>query len=170
MYRPVLETFNIRQLQVYAAVCLRDFCRHKGIRHQLINELIHHLVSLMTAKNLPDWERRGTLIAIVGRGDPLPEDVAEIVETGGLKEFSALIEFCIEVGIVDMYGAHSNKPFEFTEKCIDILIKNNIKLSPTDMLRKYGRGTCMWGDPISDSELSEIFDAYGLQILGHNTE
>ena len=162
MYKPVLETFNIRQLQVYAAVCLRNYCRHKGIWHQSINDLIQHLVSLMTAKYLPDWERRGTLLAVVGRGGPLPEGVVEIVDAGDLKDFSELIEFCVEVGIVDMYGAHTNKPFEFMEICIDILTKNNIKLPPADMLRKYGRGSCMWGDPVSESELSKIIDAYGL--------
>ena len=158
------NSFNIRQLQAYAGLCLWQFCNHFDIKHPLINELILHLVRILITSSLPDWEQDGASLAITGRGDSLPVGVLEILAPDNLDIFNSLVENCVEVGIVDMYGAPSDQPMTFLEQSIKILTSSGVKPPPSEMLMKYKRGLGVWGEPVDESELKEMLDAYGVNL------
>ena len=161
----VINSFNIRQLQVYAGLCLWQFCTHFQIRHFLIDELIIHLMKMITATDLTRWEQSGTSLGITGRGDLLPKDVSLLFTPDNLKRFNALIENCVEVGIIDLYGASTNQPLNFLRQSMKILSNSNVPLPPPDLLVKYKKGVNSWGEPISDLDLKEILDAYDVKVV-----
>ncbi len=160
----VAKEFNVRQLQVCAALCLWQFCRNIGIKHRSISELILHLVQMSSATNLPAWEQKGATLVITGRGDPIPNDITTILNPSILVDFNSLLEYSVEVGIVDMYGISTNKPINFLEKCIDILRIYGFKHPSFETLRKYKRGIDEWGEAISDTELRDILNTYGVTL------
>lgn len=159
------KNFNIRQLQTYAALCLWHFCRHLNIKHDAIDELILYLMSMFTAGNLSEWEQRGTEIVMTGRGDPLPEEVTNLLAPDCLEVFNSLVDSCVEVGIVDMYGACTNQPVMFVERCTEVLKHCDVDIPSTEDLDQYRRGTDEWGEFISDAELNEILDVYGVNVF-----
>lgn len=157
------QKFNVRQMQAYAALCLRQFCENWAIRHEFINELVLHLMQIMTAQDLSEWEQRGAVLKITGRGDPLPIGVIDNIPTDILDDFNNFVELCVEVGIVDMYGASTEQPLNFLEKCIDILKRNNIEFPDPNLIIKYGCGGNGWGEAIGDTEINDIFKQYGIK-------
>ena len=160
----MMNVFNTRQLQVYAGLCLWQFCIHSEIKHPLIDQLILHLMKIITASDLPRWEQDGASLDITGRGDPLPEEVSSLITTDNLQVFNALVENCVEVGIVDMYGVSTDQPAKFLQRAMDILASSNVPLPSPTILSKYKTGEDAWGEPVSDIELEEIFDAYGVSL------
>lgn len=154
--------FNVRQMQAYAAICLWAFCRYYGIRHNSIELLIKHLMSILTTSNLPDWERKGSELAVTGRGDPLPIDVQEAVRQDNIELFNSLVETCVEVGIVDMYGGTTEQPKMFLDRCMTYIQRSGVELPSADYLSKFRRGDDSWGAAIEESELSDIMNAYGV--------
>jgi len=82
---------------------------------------------MMSAQNLPEWEQRGSALDITGRGDPLPDSVAKIIPSASLDTFIELVECCMEIGIIDMYGASTEQPLTFLGKCIDFLRRGSIR-------------------------------------------
>lgn len=152
---------NVRQMQAYAALCLWQFCENLGIRHEAIYELVMHLLSIISAKDLPEWEQRGTSLCITGRGDPLPVDVVDNIPSNILDDFTDLVENCVEVGIVDMYGASTEQPSNFLKNCIDILQRRNVEPPSPGLIIKYGRGNNAWGAPVKDFEVEDILRGIG---------
>ncbi len=153
---------NTRQKQVYAAACLWLFCVRLKIQHDSITKLCVHLVNMLTASSLPDWEQEGLELEIIGRGDPLPNDVEAVVPQEHIEAFSSLVESCVEVGIVDMYGESTEQPGNFLEKCVNMLELAGVSVPNPEIVAKYKIGNDPWGDPISESELNEALNAYGV--------
>ncbi|MFJ4143259.1 hypothetical protein [Pseudomonas sp. NPDC089734] len=123
-----LSKLSARDLQLYASKCLQTYCNAKLIRHESIDELIAHLVSHPESGNLGEWERNGALLALNGRGDEMPPDLAASIPVQDIEEFSYLVDCVVEVGIVDMYGAPTDLPLGFVDKAVSVLSKNNIEL------------------------------------------
>ncbi|MDX5405749.1 MAG: hypothetical protein LPK11_01740 [Chromatiaceae bacterium] len=155
---------NVRQMQAYAAICLLIFCNHIRVTNSAITELIKHLLAMSTAKSLPDWEQAGTGIAITGRGDPVPAEVDEAIPENYKDTFNTLVECCVEVGIVDMYGASTEQPKMFLEKCIGVVHNLGLELPPIEVLDNLGKGEDAWGEPVSESELSDLLERIGLKL------
>ncbi|MCP5162862.1 MAG: hypothetical protein H6999_04080 [Hahellaceae bacterium] len=158
------NNLNVRQMQAYAAICLLVFCDHIRVTNSAITELIKHLFSLSTAKSLPDWEQAGTGIAITGRGDPVPAEVDEAIPENYKNTFNTLVECCVEVGIVDMYGASTEQPRMFLEKCIGIVQSLGLELPPIESLDKLAKGEDAWGEPVTEGELSDLIEGIGLKL------
>jgi hypothetical protein len=158
------NNFNIRQMQAYAAICLWLFCNHLGIRHDSIKELLAHLMGILTVQSLPDWEQTGAGLAITGRGDPLPAGVEEAIPAGKLDAFNSLVECCVEVGIVDIYGDVTEQPKEFLEKCTKILKDSGAALPSVENLSKYDVGADTWGEAINQSQYDDILASYGVDL------
>jgi len=158
------ESFNIRQMQVYAGLCLQRFCSHHRIDDPLIDELIVHLLEILVATDLSSWEHDGTYLAITGRGDPIPEVVSNSLSRDTLSNLRSLMESCVEVGMVDMYGEPTRKPLEFLETCISKLTRSGIPLPAFQPLKKHKKGTDHWGDSISKSDFEELLRAYELAL------
>ncbi|WP_444936439.1 hypothetical protein ACJJIW_00375 [Microbulbifer sp. JMSA004] len=158
------KDLNVRQMQAYAALCLLIFCDHIRVTNSAITELIKHLLSMSTANSLPDWEQAGTEIAITGRGDPVPVEVDEAIPHNFKDTFNSLVECCVEVGIVDMYGASTEQPRMFLEKCICIVQNLGLELPPVESLVKLGKGEDAWGKPVSEVVLSDFIEVTGLKL------
>lgn len=159
----MLDEFNIRQKQAYAAFCLWNDCSHVGIRHASIVELVMHLAGLLCANNIPDWEQRGSILAVTGRGDLLPKGLLEILPSQEEEPLYRLLEFSVEVGVSDSYGAVTPHPDKFLKKCIEILKRACVELPCPGPLEEFGRGNDMWGEPISENELATILSIYGVR-------
>lgn len=123
-----LEKLRGRDLQLYAAACLRDYCEIKAIHHIAIDELLEHLMAYPTASPISNWQQQGALLALNGRGDELPQSLAAQVKANDLQEFSTLVDSAVEVGIVDLYGAHTESPLQFLLKMLRIFEKNRFNL------------------------------------------
>ncbi len=127
-------------------------------------------MSILTTDDLPGWEGRGCQIELSGRGDPVPEQVIDLVRLEHRKAFKELLENCIEVGIADMYGAPTDQPGKYLKECLEIIRRSGVALPSFDMLAKYrknpdARGTdkprqedFWWGEPITRTDLKEILE------------
>lgn len=152
----MINHFNIRQMQAYAAFCLLAFCKGIRVRNVFVDELIIHLLSMLTANNLPDWERKGALIALNGRGDAIPVDVVASIPEDYRDTFNSLLECCVEVGIVDMYGANTEQPRKLLDKCIGILQSIGLEAPSLQSLGGLRKGGSAWGEPVSESEFCNL--------------
>ncbi len=161
-----LNELNTRLLQVYGAICLWKFCKVFDIRHKDIDTLLSHLVSICIVKSLPDWEQAGVQITITGRGDGLPGDIVSIIPEELMDTFTILIEYVIEIGIVDMYGDNTDLPFDFTHHCIDILTRYGIDAPDHTILVRYNNPSGrVWGNTISKESLHEILRFYDIDLV-----
>jgi hypothetical protein len=160
--KEIVNSLNIRQKQAYAALCINQFCMHFNIRDNSISELITHLISLLTTDNIPEWESKGAILAIVGRGEPIPQNVIELVPVNCQEHFSELIENGVEVGIIDIYGALTEQPQQFLNNCIHILVQLKIEVPQLDGLLLHSICSNGWGDTIESEKLNEIVKYYGL--------
>ncbi|GKW26341.1 hypothetical protein PEC311524_39350 [Pectobacterium carotovorum subsp. carotovorum] len=123
-----ITALSPRDLQRYASACLQAYCDAKLIRHPSIEALIAHLNDYPESGSLVEWERKGALLPLNGRGDDIPRDLALSIAPQDREAFSALVDGVVEVGIVDMYGAPTTLPAELAVKITLILSKCNIDL------------------------------------------
>ncbi len=151
-----LDDLNNRQLQCYAAMCMRAYCEAKGITHPAIDELFSHLVDVLSTDNLPDWETTGAGLTAPGRGNPIPNSVSDAVPADCREEFGRLVDDCVEVGIVDMYCADSDYPVDFARNCRGILRKQGVPTPSLTFIR--GLGDCFpgWNEPYCGEEVKRI--------------
>jgi hypothetical protein len=159
------DDFNIRQLQAYAAISLSLLCKKFNIRHQQIDDLIFHLLTMLTADNLSEWERNGTNLSVSGRGDELPMDVEKSIKGIDVTSFREIIESCVEIGIVDMYGADTEQPRFFFDRCITQIENQGVDLPSPELIEKLHAGRPPWGDPISATMLDELIKGTVSQLL-----
>lgn len=157
----VFTNFNVRQLQAYAALCLKAFGRSKKIEHPEIDKLVEHLLAVLVSENLPDWEQAGACMAITGRGDPLPQDVSNEVPRNCLTDFVHLLEHCVEVGLADMYAADSERPLEHLRACLTILFDSEIQPPISEVVNYDSIDQGHWGNPISAEEYYRITKTIG---------
>ncbi|AZK61254.1 hypothetical protein D5073_05535 [Pectobacterium versatile] len=123
-----IDRLSPRELQRYASACLQAYCNAKLIQHPSIGALIAHLNHYPESGSLAEWERKGALLPLNGRGDDIPQDLILSISPQDIETFSYLVDVVVEVGIVDMYGAPTTLPAEFVTKIALILSKNNIDL------------------------------------------
>ncbi|WP_218834743.1 hypothetical protein [Burkholderia ubonensis] len=115
-------------MQRYASSCLRRYCEVKGLSHPAVDALLDHLDSIETARDLAKWERKGALLELNGRGDPIPAGITSALSEDERNAFAVLVESVVEVGIVDLYGAKTDLPLRFLDKTMRILAQNGIPL------------------------------------------
>jgi len=154
------RNLSTRQLQLYAALCLRYYCLQLKISHEAIDELFDHLVSIATTKHLNNWEQQGTKIQLAGRGEPTPKSVIEAVPAELLVSFTDLVDNCVEVGLVDMYGDCTDERRRFANRCVAILINAKVTVPPIDELYDQGQRVDGWGNVITQTQLDEILLRY----------
>ncbi|UYA58779.1 hypothetical protein U1R68_18875 [Pectobacterium colocasium] len=123
-----IARFSPRELQHYASDCLQAYCRAKLIQHPAIDTLITHLNCYPENGSLVEWERKGALLPLNGRGDDIPQDLTLSMSPQDIEAFSYLVDIAVEVGIVDIYGTPTTLPVEFVGKIAMILSHNNIDL------------------------------------------
>lgn len=151
---------TIRQLQLYAAICLCKYCSSRNIKNELIDELIHHLIEMPAIKDVTEWDKHGSNLKLSGRGDALPDEVVGSIPKDELPAFKRLVESAVEVGIVDLYGPPTNQPMIFFEECIHILL--SLKISPPriEPITRYGTSPDAWGPPLGSEQISALLAEY----------
>lgn len=154
---------NVRKMQFYGALCLWRFGKAINFLPDSILELADHLTSILCAADLPKWEERAGRLQITS-GDPLPDEVIKHAPENYLSDLSRLIEFSIEIGIVDMYGADTSAPSTFLSKCINILNARNIPLPDPKHLIDVDNDNGHWGKAISEPQVKELIKIYGRDI------
>lgn len=117
----ILRNLSNRELQAYGALCLYRFCSEKHIKHPHIDELLEHLLKMLISSDLAAWERHGAGLELSARGDPIPADVEKLVAADILSDFHRLVEFVVEVGIIDMYAKSTDRPLNHLLRCLEIL-------------------------------------------------
>jgi hypothetical protein len=153
-----LGELSTRELQAYGALCLANFCGAAGIRHRVIAELIVHLVSLLSADKLPDWEVAAARLHLAG--DALPSDVVRDVPANLIADFNAMVESAIEIGVIDMYGAPTQMPRRFALRCREILDKHGYEApSASDVMIQTRPLEGPWGRPASDEASGRVHAA-----------
>lgn len=153
----MFETFNLRQLQAYAGVCLQLFCNYYNLDDVRLKKLAYQLVSVLKAKNLVQWESDCSQLEIPGRGEPLPQDLQNFLIEKDIKDLYSLIDACVEVGLVNMYGKQDDKPLFFMKKCTQILTNHNIELPPLTLLESFKRGD-NWGEEVNGAEFKKFLE------------
>jgi len=116
-----LKHLSTRELQAYGAACLATFCANKGISSPYVDALIAHLLSVLTCSDLPGWETAGARLELTGRGDPLPPGLLASLRSDMLPILQHLVDSVVEIGLVDMYTAETERPFEFLLRTTTIL-------------------------------------------------
>lgn len=156
------EAMNIRQMQAYAAICFSNYCKVHSIVDEDLQRLIMHLISILSAKDLAEWEKRGRSLRVAGRGDPLPDNLSAQIGESNIQEFNEILDSCVEVGLSDMYGESTNMPAFFMEKCISAIRRQGVALPSEDVISGIGGGQDEWGDAISENDFLVVIDAYGI--------
>lgn len=120
---------TIRQLQLYAASCLQAFCQAQALSHPAIAQLLSHLYAVEHAASLPVWKSEGADLALNGRGDPPPADLAQRLANQGLRDsFLELVDCVVEVGQADLHGADTAMPASFIQRIEAILLTHAVAL------------------------------------------
>lgn len=149
-----LQHIGNRQKQAVGALALLRFCEEYSIHYKGIKELIDHLFQILISDDLPNWEAEGLKLEIIGRGEPLPKKLDSILNLKIVEDFYRLIDNVIEIGIIDLYGANTNAPYDYMCKTLDILAKHNINVTiPHELL-----STCKsrWGDVWDIQQFNEF--------------
>lgn len=146
-----------RVMQAYGAACIAKYCSVKSISSEHVVALIEHLISVLTASYLPDWERAGAQLALTGRGDPWPDDLMTRVPPSEIQTFHNLVECAVEIGLVDMYVAETNGPEIFLGRVISILQSSSVEPpSMAELIALTSVNETGWGDPISNAEYRSV--------------
>ena len=112
--------------QIKGAYCLQAFCHQYDIRHEAVNQLIEHLLSIAKAENLTAWEQAGQMLPLNGRGDPWPADLDDAIPAPVRDDFHLLVDATVEIGLTDFYGMQTSRPLEFYETCKRVLMKHRV--------------------------------------------
>ncbi|MEI7867965.1 MAG: hypothetical protein WCI11_08730 [Candidatus Methylumidiphilus sp.] len=156
----ILENLSTREKQAYGAMCLYKYCKIKGIAHQSINELLNHLVSILISEDLATWERKGAVLDLSGRGDPIPNSLTTYLSNDMIESFTRLVDYVVEIGFVDMYGRSSTDPLMYLQLALDVLYENKIQPPDIQELFPYRKprdsGSEAWGETVSKTEYERI--------------
>lgn len=164
-----LNQCSTRELQAYGATCLAKFCAETGIYSSSLFVLIDHLLLILTSSDLPAWEAEGATLELAGRGDPLPDDLARSIPRDLALDFRRLVEYVVEIGLVDMYGRQTDLPLNFLLASCDILKAHDIEPPLLEELfPSHGRATNSgWGAPLTDEQYQHL-RTWCIRILGRS--
>lgn len=111
-------------MQHEAAACLARYARVHHIDHPGLDALIAHLRAYPDADatlSLSQWDQIGSQLQIRGRGDPLPAPLLSQIAPDKHTALEQLVDACVEVGIVDLYGARTDLPAQMLARAKAIL-------------------------------------------------
>jgi hypothetical protein len=159
-----LADLSTREMQAFGALCLQRFSKAKGIKHPYIDELIQHLLSILILNPLDSWEREGAVLELSGRGDPLPDALKTQLGEDVRPDFARLVEFVVEIGFVDLYGATSKRPLHFLLRSLAILDDHGIERPQVNELfndrTSRGKTTPEWGEIYSKERYEQVREVF----------
>jgi len=159
--------FTIRDKQVAGAIALLLFCERFSVYHKDLAELINHLFGIARANDLGKWEQEGLIIEIIGRGESVADTVLYGLDKFVKDDLSIIIEFVIEIGIADMYGATTNQPSLFLEKALQVLKKNNIEFILPQRVFMSTKNDTAWGQLWDEERYKLLIMIYRELLQNH---
>jgi len=162
----LIASFNVRQLQFYAAICLWFFCSKNRIVHKKIDNAISYFLSIMLSENLVEWDQSAVALEIIGRYHDLPSDFLSTVPSHLREPLVDLVDNCSEVGWVDMYGRDSGEPYAHLLRCIEILQSHNIEVPDSSHLEILSSESIEhWGQNVDISKVRAVLQKYEIKGL-----
>lgn len=160
--KDVIAKIPTRKKQALAALCLARFCAANRIEHRAIAELIEHLLSVLVATNLPEWDSKATALEL---GKSVRESIKQVWPAHVSETlFYDLVNSVVEVGLSNMYTVSSEKPLRELQSCLAILASQGItppSLGDDFYLHgnedTHGDG---WGDVMGAEGYEKVLDAY----------
>ena len=155
--REILDGISNAGCQVIGAVCLYRFCDCFGIAHPEIDSLIAHLwafARIASPDEFVSWDRALGENALHGLGDRVPDEVLAVVPTELRDDFGTLVEYVVEIGMYDAYGANTDEPRNSLMRAIRLCEEHNV---PVPSLEPFLRSpqTPGWGMPVADETLAQ---------------
>jgi len=100
------------------------------------------------------WDRAAAGIVLHGRGDPVPDEVLAVVPTELQADFAALVEFVVEIGMYDAYGADTDEPRNYLMRAIGLCEGHNV---PVPSLEPFLRSpqNSRWGMPVAEETFAQ---------------
>lgn len=165
---------TIRAMQVFAGLCLSKYCAFHDLKHSAIDELLAHLFSIATTNDLPEWDSKGAQLDLCGRGEEAPKSLLATIPPDKVRTFSQLVDWCVEVGIVDLYGADTAQPRRCLSECLGILKLDCIAPPAHEPLLEFfakrppkggeSSESEHWGHCVPHSGLKTLLAIYGITI------
>lgn len=155
--REILARISNAGCQVIGAICLSCFCRRFGIAHPDIDSLLAHLWSFARIAS-PDefvaWDQALGRCALHGLGDPVPDEVLAVVPTELQEDFGALVEFVVEIGMYDAYGANTDEPRNFLMRAIHLCEGHKVPVPSLEPFLQPPQSSRL-GMPVAEETLAQ---------------
>ena len=136
---------SIREKQAIGAICILAFCRKHNIKYKGIIELSDHLLNLLVSNDLLAWNEAGLNINIIGRGEPFPYELQNLLSKEISNILYSLIDNVVEIGMIDLFGELTSSPEMFLKESLKILTKYGVVLDlPYHMFSEIEQ--LKWGD------------------------
>lgn len=164
---PLRRILTKRELQAYAAACLVEYARALGIRSPSLDKLVDHLLALLVATDLPEWE--GGLDAVT---EDWLERLRHRIPDELMGEVENLVWEVVEVGVHDMYAADTAGSLESAHMVLDALARRGV--IPPTLEELFGAdvedrdafpGAIPWGEPVPMNRF-EIIRRWCRRTLG----
>lgn len=156
---------TVRQKQAYAGLCLMAFCRHFDVLHPALIDLIKHLFSMLNAADLSEWEEQGTQLELAGFGDPLPKELKMLFPLAIRDSAEELVNCASTIGVVDMYGALTNRPEEYLQDVVRILTGKGVAIPDSRPFESLPSDSG-WGGKTNSSAYRKLIEAYDDLLSG----
>src|SRR6266446_1417757 len=103
-----IDDLSVVARQCTAALCLERYCVFHNLKHPDIVAVIDHIWGIGAIEN-PDqfveWEQGFQGLKAAGWGDPVPNDLLEIIPPTIRKEYQELANYVIETSATTWYGS-----------------------------------------------------------------
>ncbi len=151
-----------RKKQTLAALCLAEFCAAKHIQHEAITNLTEHLLSVLVATDLPEWNSTTVELELK---NPVRDSIRRVLPPGFSESLLYdLVNAVMEVGWTNMYTGPSKEPLEQLRKVFRIL--KTCQVSPPVLWNDfYLQGNenpdrTGWGGLLGPQEYEKILNIY----------
>jgi len=139
------------------AICLSKFCAAQDIHHESIDDLLKQLWKIATAASIMEWDRERRKLELSGRGDPLPANIAKIIEEPLRSDFERLVNCVGMISDCNMFRDPVDRAESRALLSQAIEIVKAYGADPPDqaLFAKSSPGKRGWGRPIREELLRE---------------
>lgn len=144
----ILEGLSIRAMSAIGVSCFKKYCRREAIWNADINLFCDHLLELLIADNISDWDEEFKKLNITGLGDVLPIEIKEKYPVH-FDTIDLISQNIREISAFQIYGAWKPEAsYKFLFNVADLC---DVSLEKEFMLECYKKHSHEngWGKPIN---------------------
>ena len=109
---------------------------------------------LHRASEFVAWRRGLTANALHGLGDPVPDEVLAVMPVELREDFGKLVEFVVEIGMYDAYGAKTDAPRKFLMRSICLIEKHGVPPPSLEPFLQSPETPIFW-TPVAEKTLAQ---------------